>query len=215
MEMSVFIAVIVCVVTMAYVRNRRDEGKDMEMSQGQVVPQSAEVEGSYGKESVLEGNPEEVTVSTRDLFLAGLNRMGSQYEIVEGEDTDTVTFQWQGGFFTASMVSDIPFVTIWYPEWAEFELYDIEELSRVRRAVNKANLEYDVTVFYLVNEAGGTFTLHSKRVIAFPPEKPDTEAYLRYLFSRFFIVGRHVVTETERLKIEEESAKENSREWAG
>jgi len=72
MEMSVFIAFIVYVVTMAYVRNRRDEGKYMEMPLGQVVPQSAKVGGGCGKESVLEGNHEEVTVSPRDLFLAAL-----------------------------------------------------------------------------------------------------------------------------------------------
>lgn len=139
---------------------------------------------------------------TRDLFLHILTKMGCQYEVDENERID---FKWQGGYFTADAHNDYAFVVVWYFYWDEFELYDIDTLSRVKRVINEANINFNINVIYSVNEAGSTFNVHSKKHFMFVKEIPDIEAYLQAILGMFFQVRHYVDSELEKLKKEEGS----------
>lgn len=138
---------------------------------------------------------------TRDLFLEILTKIGCQYEF--DDDNDGV-FHWQGGTFVAIAENDCCFVTIYYYSWAEYELYDIDNISRVKRVINNANWCHGMNVVYSVNEAGSTFNVHSKKHILFIPQIPEIGVYLQTALGMFFEVRRYVEVEIDKLKNEEE-----------
>ena len=138
---------------------------------------------------------------TRDLFLGTLTRLGCQYEI---DENDRIDFKWQGGYFTADVTNDCPFVVVWYFNWAEFELYDVDTWSRVKQVINDANINYNIHVLYSMNEAGGTFNVHSKKHFLFFSEIPDVEGYLQSVLEQFFRIRQYVESEIEKLKRDEE-----------
>ena len=145
----------------------------------------------------------EETKVTRDLFLDTLTKMGCQYEI--DEEDNQIRFMWQGGHFTADAQNDCAFVVVWYLYWDEYELYDIDSLSRVKRVINDANINYNINVIYSVNEAGSTFHVHSKKHFLFINQIPDVEGYLQSILGQFFQVRRFVDSELVKLKSEEEN----------
>ena len=129
--------------------------------------------------------------------------MGCQYEIDEKE---RINFKWQGGHFTADAQNDCAFVIVWYLYWAEYELYDIDTLARVKRAINEANINYNINVVYSLNEAGSTFHVHSKKHFLLTPQISDAEGYLECILGMFFEGRRYVETLIDRFKMEEEKA---------
>ena len=145
----------------------------------------------------------EQTKGTRDLFLEMLTKIGCQYEIDESDSQ--IRFMWQGGHFTADATNDCAFVVVWFLFWDEYELYDIDALSRVKRVINDANINYNINVFYTINEEGSTFHVHSKKHFMLMQQIPNIESYLQTIFGMFFQVRQYVELEIEKAKQKEES----------
>ena len=141
---------------------------------------------------------------TKDFLLETLTRMNIAYEI-DSNDNDHVSFSWQGGHFCVDASNDCPFIVIWFFQWDEWELYDIDTLARVKRVINETNIQSAPTIVYSVNEAASTFSVHSKIHALFIPEIPYPETYLQTLLGDFFRVCRHMETELDKLKNQEES----------
>ena len=148
-----------------------------------------------------ENNKEATAMGTRDLFLELLTKIGCQYEM---DENDRIDFTWQGGYFTADADNESAFVVVWYFQWAEYELYDIDTISRVKRVINDANICYNLDVVYSANEAGSTFSVHSKKHFLLMPQIPDVEGYLQAILGMFFQVRRYIETQIDKLKLEEE-----------
>ena len=142
------------------------------------------------------------TMRTKDLLIGLLAKLGCQYEIDKNE---RINFKWQGGIFTADAANDCAFVVVWYLSWAEYELYDIDTISRVKRAINEANINYNIDTVYSVNEAGSTFDVHSKKHFLLINQIPNIEDYLEVILGQFFEVRRYVETQIDKLKVEEDS----------
>ena len=123
------------------------------------------------------------------------------------DEDDRICFMWQGGHFIADTTDDCPFVVVWYQFWAEYELYDIDTFSRVKRVINDTNINHNINVVYSVNEAGSTFHVHSKKHFLFVPQIPDTIEYLQAVLGQFFTVRRYMEIELDKLKTEEEAIK--------
>ena len=138
---------------------------------------------------------------TRDLFLETLKKMGSQYELDEDND---IVFKWQGGNFVAQAVNECRFVVVYYYNWAEYELYDIDTLSRVKRTINETNCWHNMNIVYSINEAGNTFHVHTKKHFLFVSQITDIEIYLQTVLGMFYEVRRYYETELDKLKCEEE-----------
>ena len=138
----------------------------------------------------------------RALFLETLTNIGCQYEI--DADDDRILFSYQGEHFVVDASDDRFYVTLWDMFWETAELYDIDELSRLKKAINGANLNYGVSTIYTINEEGSTVDVHCKSIIPFFPEISQLENYLRTELNEFFHVHRYVENELVRMRNEEE-----------
>ena len=138
----------------------------------------------------------------RALFLETLTKIGCQYEI--DADDDRILFSYQGEHFVVDASDDRFYVTLWDMFWETAELYDIDELSRLKKAINGANLNYGVSTVYTINEEGSTMDVHCKSIIPFFPEISQLDNYLRTELNEFFHVHRYVENELVRMRNEEE-----------
>ena len=138
---------------------------------------------------------------TKELFSETLKRMGCQYEI---DENGRIDFYWQGGYFIAEVGDDSPFIVVWYPQWADFDLNDVEALSRTRTVINQANISHGVTIVYSINNEEGTFSLHTKKHFLFYSEISKIDEYLNAILGQFFVNRHYVENELARLKMEEE-----------
>ena len=167
----------------------------------------AELMAKDGKRDIEvknENNTERNPIRTRDFLLEMLTKIGCQYEI---DEKDRINFKWQGGYFGAIAENECAFVVVWYLNWAEYELYDIDTITRVKRAINEVNIDNNINVVYTTNEAGSTFHVHCKKHFILVPEIDAVEEYLQAVLGMFFDARRHVETLVDRFEMEEERTK--------
>ena len=126
------------------------------------------------------------TKSTRELFMETLTEIGCQYELSDEENDDSIFFDYQGEHFFAGVSNDSFYVHIYDTYWGHVELYDIDEFSRLRKAINESNKTGGVTTFYEIDEVGKNVDVHSKSIIPFMSEIPNLGAFLRVELSEFF-----------------------------
>ena len=200
MELLWGLVIIVAVVVAALMRNREEDQKTIEELQNRLTAEKKKAEEAEQlaaeRQQAPLGKPH-----TRDLFLETLTKMGCKYEF---DEEDRICFQWQGGYFVAIASNENLFVTVWYFQWGEWELYDIDMLSRVKRVINDANINYSLNVVYTLNEEGGNFYIHSSKNFVFVPHLPDIEGYLQAMLGEFFTVRRYVEKELDKLENQEE-----------
>ena len=137
----------------------------------------------------------------RDLLLELLAKMGCPYEF---DDENDIRFRWQGGYFCAIAENNSWFVIIYFFNWRECELYNIDSVSRVKRIINEANDKCLVTTYYSINEAATTLHIHSKILFLLIPQIDDLEDYLQGMLTLFFDTRRFVDVELDKLENEEE-----------
>lgn len=163
-----------------------------------------EVESSL---ELIEDKPEEESKGTKDLFLETLTKMGCQYEI--DPDEGYISFGYQGENFVASATNEGFYVRIWDTYWGHVELYNVDEFSRLRKAVNHANLNCATMTVYTINEEGNTVDVHCKSIFPFIPQMPNLEGYLRNELGDFFTAHHMVSSEMAKLREQEENAQVN------
>ena len=149
----------------------------------------------------------EQTKGTRDLFMETLTKIGCQYELAEEEDDDRIFFAYQGEHFFAGVRNDWQYIHVYDTHWGHVELYDVDEFSRLRKAINESNMNNSVTTVYTIDEAGSNVDVHSKTVILFIPQIPDLENYLRLELNEFFRAHQFVGSQMVKLRDREESIK--------
>lgn len=138
----------------------------------------------------------ELTIGTRDLFLDTLSKIGCQYELGETEeDSDKIYFTYQGENFTASANNEGWYVHIWDTYWGHVELCDIDELARLKKAINLSNMNCATMTVYTVDEAGSNVDVLCKSVIPFIPQIPEIDKYLRGELNDFFLAHQYVGNE--------------------
>jgi len=157
--------------------------------------------------SLIEVKPEEESKGTRDLFLETLTKIGCQYEI-DPED-EYINFAYQGENFVASANNEGYYVRIWDTYWGHVELYNVDEFSRLRKAINHANLNCATMTVYTINEEGKTVDVHCKSVFPFISQMPDLEDYLRNELGDFFTAHHLVGNEMAKLREQEENVHVN------
>ena len=153
------------------------------------ISQGVEAMKLYDTDSIKEETTMEETKgtkSTRELFMETLTEIGCQYELSEDQDDDRIFFDYQGEHFFAGVCNDSFYVHIYDTYWGHVELYDIDEFSRLRKAVNESNKTSGVTTFYDIDEVGKNVDVHSKSIIPFMSEIPNLGAFLRVELNEFF-----------------------------
>lgn len=147
----------------------------------------------------------ETVVSTRDLLLDTLTKIGCQYELGEGED-DRIYFAYQGENFMVDTSDNSPYIVIWDTYWHGVELYDIEEVSRMKKAINYANFNTLASTIYTINEDGKTMDVHCRSMVPFFNQIPEIDLYLKSQLNDFFRAHQYVGNELLRLRTEEQNA---------
>ena len=140
-------------------------------------------------------------MGTKDLFLATLTKIGCQYELAEEEDDNSIYFAYQGENFVVDASNENNYIRIWDTHWGHVELYNVDELSRLKKAINNSNLNTGVTTVYTIDEVGHNVDVHCKSVVLFIEQIPDIEKYLRVELNEFFrahqYLGNEMVKQTE------------------
>ena len=157
------------------------------------------------QESLGSNIPLVKNIGTRDLFLDTLTKLGCQYQLGEGED-NRIFFAYQGEHFFADTTNDIKYVHLWDAHWGHVDLYDIDEVCRIRKAINISNLNTSVTTVFTIDEAGKNMDVHSKSTIPFLSSMPDLDDYLRVELNDFFRAHQVVGNEMHKLREKERKA---------
>ena len=150
-------------------------------------------------------NPPGKAVGARDLFLDTLTKIGCQYQLGEGED-NRIFFAYQGEHFFADTTNETNYVHLWDTHWGHVELYDIDEVSRLRKAINTSNLKTSVTTIFTIDEDSKNMDVHSKSTIPFMSSMPDLDDYLRVELNDFFRAHQVVGNEMHKLRENEQNA---------
>ena len=103
--------------------------------------------------------------------------------------------------------NDLRYIQIWDTHWGHVELYDIDEFTRLKKAINGSNLNNSVTTVYTIDEDGKNVDAHCKSVILFIPEIPNREEYLRIELNEFFRAHQYVGNEMAKLREKEEAVR--------
>lgn len=146
----------------------------------------------------------DMKVGTRDLFLDTLTKIVCQYQLGEGDD-NRIFFAYQGEHFFADTTNDRMYVHLWDTHWGHVELYDIDEVSRLRKAINTSNLNTAVTTVFTIDEEGKSMDVHCKSVIPFVSVMPNLDDYLRVELNDFFHAHQVVGNEMHKLREKEKT----------
>jgi hypothetical protein len=177
--------------------NDRQENKRMKLE--------AEQKKILASAQVPNNSSETTKIGTRDLFLNTLTKIGCQYQLGEGDD-NRIFFAYQGENFFADTTNDIMYVHLWDTHWGHVELYDIDEVSRLRKAINTSNLNTAITTVFTIDEDGNNMDVHSKSTIPFISSMPNLEDYLKVELNEFFRSHQMVGTEMRKLREQEQNA---------
>ena len=139
---------------------------------------------------------------TRGLFLRTLKNIGCQYE--KEEEGDRIFFAYQGENFFVEVSDDRFYITVYDTHWGQVELYDIDEFTRLRKAINTANLNCATMVVYTIDDVAKTVDVHCKSTFPFLYQIPDLENYLRGELNDFFRTHQLVGNEMARMREKEE-----------
>lgn len=142
---------------------------------------------------------------TIDLFTDTLKQIGCQYQLDEDEE-NRIIFDYQGEHFFADLTNDSVYVHIYDTHWGHVELYDIDEVSRLRKAINTSNLRTSVTTIYTIDKDGNTMDVHTKTVIPLMSAMQGLDMYLRIELQEFFNAHQVVGTEMHKLREQEKCA---------
>ena len=178
-------------------KERRDANNKIDITK-ETVKQENEMENTEQIEKAT-------IVGTRDLFLETLTKIGCQYEFAEEEDDDRIFFAYQGEHFFVNAKNDWRYIQIWDTHWGHVELYDVDDFTRLRKAINGSNLNNSVTTIYTIDEAGKNVDVHCKSIILFIAQIPDLENYLRLELDEFFRAHHYVGNEMAKLREQEAS----------
>ena len=155
--------------------------------------------------SKKEGNMNSFKHNTRGLFIEMLKKIGCQYEMAEEENDNRIFFAYQGEHFFVDASDDRFYITVYDTHWGRVELYDIDEFTRLRKAINTANLNCATMTVYTIDEDAKTVDVHCKSTFPFLQQIPDLENYLRGELNDFFRAHQLVGNEMTKMREKEEA----------
>lgn len=149
---------------------------------------------------------ENQNLSTRDLCAEVLRKLNCDVQFDE-ENEYNMYFTYQGENFRVDTWENGLMITIWDTWWGTVDLDDLDDVSRVRKAINNINVRQNLTLMYSIDEKGQKFAVHTKRQCLLIPQIPQIENYMAAMLTGFFDVQRSFKEEYDRLRLEEANAK--------
>lgn len=138
-----------------------------------------------------------VEIGTRDLLVRTLQEMGCPMTY---DNNKNICFTFQGQHFVAVAQDNLLCIDIHYPWWERCSLYDVEQVARLKMAINETNTRAQATTFFSVSDEGDVVGVHSKKNLLFIPQIPNLTGYLQAMLEDFFRARHFMEGELERLK---------------
>ena len=116
-------------------------------------------------------------------------------------------FTYQGEHFHIDTWKDCLMIGIWDTWWGTVDLDDLDDVSRIRKAINIVNINSFLTMVYSIDLEHQQFVVHTKRQCLLIPQIPKVEHYLAAMLAGFFDVQRSFKEELDKLRKEDELVK--------
>ena len=201
-----FLIILIAVVLFCYFLYNKDKKNKEEQEMDRI----AKVPNMSVNAEVLPLNnnnmEENQNLSTRDLCAEVLRKLNCDVQFDE-ENEYNMYFTYQGENFSVDTWENGLMITIWDTWWGTVDLDDLDDVSRVRKAINNINVRQNLTLMYSVDEKGQKFAVHTKRQCLLIPQIPQIENYMAAMLTDFFDVQRSFKEEYDRLRLEEANAK--------
>ena len=171
-----------------YYREKREQKEERERESERMERSREEVELDTFK-------PE-----TKSLAYKVLREIGCQPEETE---EGRIRFCYQDATFLMEADDECLFVNLIMPWVHCCSIFDIDEYSRVRKAVNEMNWTAPCQVFCLQNEETDEVVVHIKKNFILAPQIPQLNNYLISILRSFFITQRDLAIKIEKERLQE------------
>ena len=139
-------------------------------------------------------------LNTKELVIDTLKKIGCK---PEEDDDGRLHIDYQEGYFVILCSDTSTWICVDFPFWYECSTYDIDQFSRMQKAVNEANRRGLCNVYYAVNKETETVYLHSTIFLLFVPQIPRLDDYLRAAFIDLFKSRYFVYNEIKEIELKE------------
>lgn len=201
-----FLSILITIVLFCYFlnyKNKKDRAEKEMDSIANAPNMSVSAEVLPLNKNDMEENQ---NISTRDLCAEVLRKLNCDVQFDE-ENEYNMYFTYQGENFSVDTWENGLMITIWDTWWGTVDLDDLDDVSRVRKAINNINVRQNLTLMYSIDEKGQKFAVHTKRQCLLIPQIPQIENYMAAMLTGFFDVQRSFKEEYDRLRLEEANAK--------
>lgn len=199
-----FLSILITIVLFCYFlnyKNKKDRAEKEMDSIANAPNMSVSAEVLPLNKNDMEENQ---NISTRDLCAEVLRKLNCDVQFDE-ENEYNMYFTYQGENFSVDTWENGLMITIWDTWWGTVDLDDLDDVSRVRKAINNINVRQNLTLMCSIDEKGQKFAVHTKRQCLLIPQIPQIENYMAAMLTGFFDVQRSFKEEYDRLRLEEEA----------
>lgn len=200
-----FLSILITIVLFCYFLNYKNKKDRAEKEMDSIA--NAPIMSVNAEVLPLNNNnmEENQNLSTRDLCAEVLRKLNCDVQFDE-ENEYNMYFTYQGENFSVDTWENGLMITIWDTWWGTVDLDDLDDVSRVRKAINNINVRQNLTLMYSIDEKGQKFAVHTKRQCLLIPQIPQIENYMAAMLTGFFDVQRSFKEEYDRLRLEEANA---------
>lgn len=199
-----FLSILITIVLFCYFLNYKNK-KDRAEKEMDSIANAPNMSVSAEVLPLNNNNMEEnQNLSTRDLCAEVLRKLNCDVQFDE-ENEYNMYFTYQGENFSVDTWENGLMITIWDTWWGTVDLDDLDDVNRVRKAINTINVRQNLTLMYSIDEKSQKFAVHTKRQCLLIPQIPQIEDYMAAMLTGFFDVQRSFKEEYDRLKLEEET----------
>ena len=199
-----FLSILITIVLFCYFLNYKNKKDRAEKEMGSIA-NAPNMSVSAEVLPLNNNNMEEnQNLSTRDLCAEVLRKLNCDVQFDE-ENEYNMYFTYQGENFSVDTWENGLMITIWDTWWGTVDLDDLDDVSRVRKAINTINVRQNLTLMYSIDEKSQKFAVHTKRQCLLIPQIPQIEDYMAAMLTGFFDVQRSFKEEYDRLKLEEKA----------
>lgn len=199
-----FLSILITIVLFCYFLNYKNKKDRAEKEMDSIA--NAPIMSVNAEVLPLNNNnmEENQNLSTRDLCAEVLRKLNCDVQFDE-ENEYNMYFTYQGENFSVDTWENGLMITIWDTWWGTVDLDDLDDVSRVRKAINNINVRQNLTLMYSIDEKGQKFAVHTKRQCLLIPQIPQIENYMAAMLTGFFDVQRSFKEEYDRLRLEEKA----------
>lgn len=198
-----FISILIAIILFCYFLHYKNK-KNQEEQEMDRIASAPNISVSTEVLPLNNNNMEEnQNISTRDLCVEILRKLNCEVQFDE-ENEYTMYFTYQGENFRIDTWKDCLMVGIWDTWWGTVDLDDLDDVSRIRKAINTVNINSCLTLVYSIDQEHQQFAVHTKRQCLLIPQIPNAERYMAAMLAGFFDVQRNFKEELDKIRREDE-----------